>query len=276
MLKKIILLFSVFFVIAFILQENLQSSTSGGPSGYAGAPAEGGRTCGSGGGCHTGTSVTTQTGLIASDIPSTGYIPGTTYNITASITGTSSKFGFEVSPQNTSGTKMGTLIITNSTQTQLVGSGKYITHKSGGTAGTNSKIWTFQWKAPSPGTGDFKFYGTFNITNSNGSDSGDKIVKSITAVIHDTTTIASIDENKISDFEYQIYPNPTQDLLNINTHAEKFSYKIFNLSGELVLSEEKISERKINIRTLPNGQYILFIESGDFSAVRKFIKIQNE
>src|ERR1700741_768120 len=75
------------------------SSSGGAPAGKTGSPGDGGNCTG----CHTGTA-TTQTSLITSDIPVSGYVPGTTYTITASVSKTGiNKFGFEISPQNTSG-----------------------------------------------------------------------------------------------------------------------------------------------------------------------------
>ncbi|OFY17098.1 MAG: hypothetical protein A2X11_01880 [Bacteroidetes bacterium GWE2_42_24] len=126
---------------------------TGAPAGYTGSPGDG-NNCTS---CHGGTA-TTSPGWITSDIPGSGYIPGVTYQITAtnSLAGNGKKYGFEVSPQNTSGTLLGTL--TAGTGTQLVGNGKYVTH-SLATLVTNS--WTFSWTAPVAGTGNVTFYGAF-------------------------------------------------------------------------------------------------------------------
>lgn len=276
MIKKVLIATIILTAgaIVFDSANTAHSNTSGGPTGYAGAPLESGRTCGSGGGCHTGTAVTTQTDLITSDIPVTGYIPGTTYNITATITGTSSKFGFQVTPQNPSKVNVGTLVNT-SAQTKIVGSTvKYITQTSSGTAGTNTKTWTFQWTAPNPGTGDFTFYGTFNITNSNSSDSGDKIVKSTTAIIQDPTTgIETNQKQAIANFK--VYPNPVQDFINFesSTILERINIQFYSLDGKLVLNEINFEDYKLNVESLAKGQYILRITSDNISVTKKIIKL---
>jgi len=149
--KKLLLLFSaILVVVAMSAYETLYPT--GAPAGYTGSPGDG-NNCTS---CHGGTA-TTSLGWITSTIPGTGYVPGTTYQITAtnSLSG-SGKYGFEVSPQNSSGTLLGTL--TAGTGTQLVGSGKYVTH-SNATLVNNS--WTFSWTAPTAGTGTVTFYGAF-------------------------------------------------------------------------------------------------------------------
>lgn len=275
MIKKILFAAAIITTASIVLDLNndAHSSTSGGPTGYAGAPFESGRTCGSGGGCHTGNTVTTQTGLITSDIPSSGYIPGTTYNITATIAATCSKFGFQVTPQNVSKVNVGTLVNT-STQTKIVGSSvKYITQTSSGTAGTNTKTWTFQWTAPNPGKGDFTFYGTFNVTNSNSSSSGDKIVKSTLDIIQDPSTVGiyklSAEEN------FKIYPNPAKDFINIesNNSSDKIQVKIYSLDGKLIINEEDFSSSSLNIETLSTGQYILNITKDGVSTSKKFLKL---
>lgn len=125
---------------------------NGAPAGMTGSPGDGDN-CTS---CHGGTATTTAS-LITSNIPASGYIPGTTYTITAtnSLTG-SGKMGFEVSPQNAAGDLLGTL--TAGPGSKLVGGGKYVTHSN---ANSTTNSWTFSWTAPVAGTGTVTFYGAF-------------------------------------------------------------------------------------------------------------------
>jgi hypothetical protein len=172
--------FLFFGIISFIVFDAVHNSadshTSGAPASRTGSPGDGGNTCKN---CHAGPTPTTQPGLITSNIPVAGYTAGQTYTITATITANGhTKFGFEISPQSPTGTQLGTLIVTNSTEMQLVGSGKYITHKTAGVSGTNSRTWIFNWTAPAAGTGNVTFYGAFNITNAGNNSSGDTTVLS--------------------------------------------------------------------------------------------------
>jgi hypothetical protein len=130
---------------------------SGSPAGYTGSPGDG-KDCTE---CHNGSS-TPVTGWITSDIPPSGYTPGSTYNITVTVSG-SGKKGFEVSPQNSSGTQLGTLVAGSGSH--LAGGGsKYVTQNSG--QNSNPSTWTFQWAAPSAGTGEVTFYGAFAVSKS--------------------------------------------------------------------------------------------------------------
>lgn len=151
MKKRNLLLFAI--ASSLVLLTSFAAFYPGGaPAGVTGSPGDG-ADCSS---CH-GTAATTTAGWITSNIPAEGYTPGQTYQITATnnMAG-SGKYGFEVSPQNSSGTLLGTL--TAGTNSKLVGSGKYVTQSS---SSNTLKIWTFSWTAPTAGTGNVTFYGAF-------------------------------------------------------------------------------------------------------------------
>ena len=182
--RYILISLSFIFLTALIITDAVyneaNSHTSGASAMRTGSPGDGGATCKN---CHAGPTPTTEAGLITSNIPVDGYTGGQTYTITATIARAGhTKWGFEISPQNVAGTQLGTLIVTNTTEMQLVGSGKYITHKTAGVSGTNSRTWIFNWTAPAAGTGAVTFYGAFNITNNMNNSSGDTTVLSTLTV----------------------------------------------------------------------------------------------
>lgn len=125
----------------------------GSPAGYTGSPGDG-KDCVN---CHGGTS-SFVSGWITSDIPPEGYLPGNTYNITVTLTGSGDK-GFQVSAQDISGNQMGTLIAGSGTH--LNGGTKYVNQNNGTTA--NPAVWHFQWTAPMAGSGNVTFYGAFTV-----------------------------------------------------------------------------------------------------------------
>lgn len=189
-MKKVIL--SIICIVAAFVTftantQNAHGNRTGAPSGRTGSPGDGAN-CTTGG-CHTGSAITNSPNAsITSNIPLGGYIPGQTYTITATVQGTGlSRFGFEVSPQNAAGQQRGTLVVTDATNTQLVGANKYITHKQAGTSGSGSRSWSFNWVAPAAGTGALTFYGAFNAANNSNSSSGDIIYLSQLSVTEATT-----------------------------------------------------------------------------------------
>jgi hypothetical protein len=162
--KKVIVA-GVVIVIAGYSFNNMYSLsfTNGSPAGCSGSPND--VTCSTN--CHNTTKVEnkTDTGWIKSNIPTAGYVGGTTYTITTTATGieTSKKFGFEISPQYADGKLAGELIVTNTTETKLVGSKKYIVQLAAGAEGIGSKTWSFNWVAPPKGSGKLTFFGAYLI-----------------------------------------------------------------------------------------------------------------
>jgi len=268
---------SVFAVTAGLIATNALTTdatgnATGAPVSRTGSPADGANCTA----CHTGTAATTVAGLITSTIPATGYVPGQTYTVTASITQAGkTKFGFEISPQTTAGVKKGTLVVTSSTTTQVIGSGKYITHKSAGTSfPSGTATWTFNWTAPVAGSGNFTFYGAFNVTNANNAVSGDIIKLSTLAVTEDLST--GIADQLSLDNQINIFPNPVEDRLNISTSSADLTeatVSIINVQGQLVRVVDHFQLNSyIGVDELPKGFYIVKIESEQGMAVKKILK----
>src|ERR1035437_1090405 len=85
------------------------------PAGNTGSPGDGADCSG----CHSDFTLNSGTGTvtITSNIPVCGYVPLTTYSITAAITHNGlGEFQFQLSPQNIAGTYLGTLIPNSITQ----------------------------------------------------------------------------------------------------------------------------------------------------------------
>lgn len=252
-----------------IPQANSHSIQS--PTGRTGSPADG-ATC-SGAGCHSGATDQFAAGLITSTIPVTGYVPGATYTITGTIIRPGhTKFGFEISPQNSVGTKLGSIAITSS-QTQIVGL-KYITHTSSGTSGSGSKSWSFNWTAPAAGTGVVTFYGAFNATNSDGTGSGDSIFTSKLTVAENISSGLSA----LSEISKNIttYPNPVTDQLHITNALNslgEIQFSIIDINGRLVKSVANATVNStIDVSDLARGNYMLKIDTEKGAVIKKIIK----
>jgi len=274
--KMVTSIFAIAIASIFISQYTspANSNSTGAPSGACGDPMGGNLTCAQPG-CHTGLAVISKTGWITSDIPSSGYIPGTTYVITATATGTSSnKFGFEVSPQNSSGTSLGSLAISDAANTQLIGNSKYVTHKSAGTTGsTGSHTWSFNWIAPIGGSsGPVTFYGAFVIANNDEDHTGDTVRTSKLTIPQDPST-GITDVNKVSE-GINVFPNPVNDLLTItnNKDSETMLLTIINTEGEIVKNLQVISNQPITATDLASGYYVLRIKTRSGTSIQKIIK----
>lgn len=236
-------------------------SGSGAVAGRTGSPGDNFQTCKT---CHSGPAAIVKTGWITSDIPTSGYVPGTTYNITATVSlNSGNKFGFEISPQNLTGAQIGTLVNTG-TQTKLVSGTKYITHTSTGTSANNgTKTWNFQWTAPATGTGDFTFYGAVLKANGSGS-SGDTVYTSTLDVTEQQITAVEMK----NELQLKAFPNPTNHNISIEIpdHIYSFQIQLLDLQGKLI-SESTIEKHndffELNTQNLNEGTYILRLISAE-------------
>jgi hypothetical protein len=155
-----LLFFSLIAVFIITLAFQALSYTSGSPSGYTGSPADK-RSCAVKD-CHSAQPEFSP-GMIISTIGSSGYIPGNTYSMVATVRGetSSTKFGFQISPQSVTGQLLGKMSVINPSETSLSGKGKYINQRGPGVSGKGSRSWSFKWTAPPKGTGPVTFYGCF-------------------------------------------------------------------------------------------------------------------
>ncbi|MBM3418397.1 MAG: T9SS type A sorting domain-containing protein [Bacteroidetes bacterium] len=69
--------------------------------------------------------------------------------------------------------------------------------------------------------------------------------------------------NELVRPSYKVYPNPTNDLINIiiSDSDKNFQIELIDLSGQLILSESNKNE--LNLNHISNGVYILKISLGD-------------
>lgn len=273
MKKKITFIFSALVATGMLLDLNYQTATGnsgGAPSGNTGSPGDGGNTCARSG-CHSGgPAVGAQVASITSNIPANGYVPGETYEMTATMSNGGVKFGFSVSPQDVQGNLLGTLVATSATA--INGSGKYITHTPSSNSGSGTKSWTFGWIAPAAGTGAVTFYGAFNFANNALGSSGDVIVSASQTFEENTST--GISEQALASVA--IFPNPAQGEINIRLSDldEVIMVSMFAIDGRKVISEQfTTGDIKLNLaaKNINAGVYVMQIESANSKIIRKIV-----
>ena len=69
-----------------------------------------------------------------------------------------------------------------------------------------------------------------------------------------------------------IFPNPANDIVNIKTTEKITSLTITDISGQILISEQRNIEKRIDISNLPGGIYILKVETTNNIFVEKIIK----
>jgi hypothetical protein len=260
-MRKIYLLLLTPIVFGLVYAGTL--SSGGSPGGKTGSPTDG-VNCTQ---CHSGTA-TAVANWITTDIPELGYILGETYTITATVEENGiSRFGFELTAEDTDGNKVGDFSITDG-GTQLANGGNAVTHNSGGTNGTNSKTWTMEWTAPSSDLGVITFYAAFNAANNNGGTSGDNIYTSTFSV--DESSIGVNDALPISVFTFG--PNPSLGNIQVTHPYVAANVSIYDLSGKTVLNiENYYSGNNIDLSSYNSGIYFVQLRYGDAVKSQKLI-----
>jgi len=86
------------------------------------------------------------------------------------------------------------------------------------------------------------------------------------------TTAATADVQNINEVEelFTVFPNPTQERLNISSALTVDNVSVINELGQVVLSKK--ATNSINVATLKKGIYFVNIQSADKSQTIKFIK----
>ncbi len=260
-MKKKTIISTLALAIFFIGYNQLTSNPTGAPAGYSGSPADG-QTCAN---CHGGSAVEANN-ILTSDVPATGYVPGTNYTITVTISGGTARKGFQVSPQNSSGVLMGTL--TAGTGNRVVSS-KYVTHTSAKTS--NPGTWTFTWKAPAAGTGTVNFYGAFVNNFSN-------ISKQVLTVNEQTST--GVEAQLIEKETFSTYPNPATGNMFLNLNLSAGSYataSLVNLEGKQIstLFNSDLSAGKhhlqLDVNQIKSGVYFLQVTANGVTKHKKIM-----
>jgi len=227
----------------------------GAPASVTGSPGDGAN-CTK---CHGGTASKTA-GLITSNIPVAGYVAGQTYQITATnnIAG-SGNYGFEVSPQNTAGIQLGTLVA--GTGSKLVSGGtKYITQSNA----SATKSWTFSWIAPAAGTGQVTFYGAM-ARNYPGT-----VTLSSLAVQESLTT--GVEENPAA---VSVLAGESNGLITVvlNTKTNHSKITVFDLSGRQLLSTSVSGGGSHQLdQIFKTGIYIILVQA-DGTVFKKKIMV---
>jgi hypothetical protein len=264
------IIFTILFgILALIMLESFGTVSlgkiDGTEPGFTGSPGDSLRNCTA---CHGGNSYKVKD-WITSTIPASGYIPGNTYTIKAKNTALGhNRFGFLVSPQKLNGDLLGTLAISDTVKTKLVGNSKYVTYRAASVSSIDSMVWTFNWIAPAAGTGDVVFYGAFN-SNQDGHKGGDVTqLSSLRVKESGTVSISNLSNNQIL---VSTYPNPASAFLNVSITVPQKSnivIKLVNLAGEVVYQATDINSfglvnKQIETSQLANGVYLIQTQIAD-------------
>jgi len=192
----------------------------------------------------------------------TQYTPGKTYTLGIKMGGTSIKKGFQATVINSSNAGIGTMS-GNSTGTSIYTSGNrsICGHNTPGLG-----VWYVDWTAPAAASGTVTIYASGVVSNANGSDNGDQVVKTSLSF----PAAASSNINSLANStSFSVYPNPASHEIKFSSNVNKVT--IMSQNGKVVFSGKNIDH--VNIENLSNGLYFVNAIAENQTAIcKQFIK----
>lgn len=166
-------------VVVLVLAGEAAAFRSGAPLGRTGSPASGGSSCRA---CHGNVIGSGSVQILGAPAE---YALDALYDLTIRVSDPGQAgAGFEISVETPAGVHVGTLILSDTTNTRFsTGSTDFVTHTSTGVAGAvagwvangNTADYHLQWMAPSSDMGTITFWAAGNAINNNFTNSGDII-----------------------------------------------------------------------------------------------------
>jgi len=98
----------------------------------------------------------------------------------------------------------------------------------------------------------------------------------LTSFVIETDEILGIEDTFISNFK--MYPNPSEAIINLksNRFSETIGISVYNLQGQLVITEENTPSNEtiqVDIYNLTKGIYFVKIVSGENTVIKRLIKL---
>lgn len=249
---------------------------SAGMDAYTGSIPDG--TTSSGGtytclGCHSGGSATPTINMTVSPaFTNNTYVPGQTYTITYNVTGsgyTGFGFDFEINDGNTSSSTTAGSFSNPSANCQVFPASAYPSNVSHNQRISSSSSATFSWTAPTNATNSLYLFSVGLGVNANGSSSGDNMA-SHNLVLTPAST-SGIETFEMSNFD--VYPNPATDLLNIQFTLNQSSMVSVDLIG---INGQKVSTLVESTKYGMGDQKLNFSLSDQVSSGIYFLQVKTD
>ncbi|MFC0605497.1 DUF7619 domain-containing protein [Winogradskyella pulchriflava] len=90
-----------------------------------------------------------------------------------------------------------------------------------------------------------------------------------------TTVQENLGVNDYDRFEFNLYPNPAEDVVTVTSNISLDTIRIFDVNGRLIKTVNSISqdfENSINVSSLTSGLYFIELKSGTSLKTLKFVK----
>ena len=128
--------------------------------------------------------------------------------------------------------------------------------------------YTFDWD--NDGTGDFD--DTEDLTGIAGGDYVVVVKDAGTCSGSESMTIETqLGVESLNDIEVNVFPNPTNEVLNVSLKGE-FTFTLYSITGQEVLIGRDLNQTRIALNDFESGQYILKIQQAEKTVEIPIIK----
>lgn len=262
--------------------DSAYTNSGGAVAGRTGSPGDTNMNCGNSG-CHPANAITAEEVVVDVVLPDgeTVYVAGQTY--TVEVTGSKGTaddiavIGFEATVEDAAHDNLGELSLINGDVTKIVGM-DYITHTAGGNTpvGGNSRTWKFEWTAPEGFEGEATVYAAVLFGNGNGMWSGDVTVTGSKSI---AVQKFGLDIEEANAFQYDVYPNPTSDMVSLAYILEKdeqVNILVMDMAGREVANlysgAQTAGQYKQSFNLdLSKGNYLLALQKGKRKYLTKLV-----
>jgi len=211
--------FCVLFLAAFIFTGNSAGAGASQGRDRSGSPLASGF-CGN---CHLGGDFGTEVAvrLLQGDQEVNTYTPGGiyTFQVQISASGDAQKFGFQAVALNNENHINAGAFGENPANTQLTTLDERVYFEHANKLDTN--VFSIQWTAPSEGSGPVRFYAAGIAANNAGGSLGDDADQLDAPLTIAEGTVSSLSAFNRLDIDWQVFPNPVEDLIYTRLRLDK-------------------------------------------------------
>lgn len=135
----------------------------------------------------------------------------------------------------------------------------------------DTKYYNFSYTIPAGyNTDKMKFIAI--VQQYNNDDMKRRILNSVHMKFNDAVSVKNIAHSKTN---VSVYPNPTTDFITVsveNTISKRFNVRIADISGKTLKNIDSNGNSKIDVKDLPAGTYLMYIDDGKIVHTEKFVK----
>lgn len=214
--------------------------------------------------------------------PVNSYTPGATYTISITRPTNAVKVGMQSGifkfASNVATGHISNNIMPNNLQLDLISGDTMISHTSfGSTACINAGVatWKYSWTAPSANVGAIDVYCVMNISNNDGAETGDSIMRNIFTLQQPT----QVNELSITSSAFTLFPNPAQNEISFKSNTKlsgALEIHIYAITGKRMLTTSThladIDGYTLDISTLPPAFYFCILNQNGVKTIHTFTK----